>query len=120
MKVYTTQLSNHRKVKEAGVTLVNTTVKSGNEAFAPSWRMVTLWKADVINWSEYTEMYRNKVIGEQWIYEEAWRELLSHKAIALACYCKPGDNCHRHLLVDIIDEIKQKQGYPITRGGELK
>lgn len=119
MDVYTIQLARHRLAKERGIPLVDTTVKSGIRAFAPSWPMVVGYKAGSISEEEYTERFFQKIKEEEWATHDDWKWLLSHEKVALACYCKAHHFCHRYLLVEHLRAIREKQNLPFNYCGEI-
>lgn len=120
MQVYTVQLAQHRLAKAKDIPLVDITVKSGIRTFAPTWRMLTLYQAGTVDAEQYAELYRQKLNDEAWATESDWQWLLSHDRVALACYCRgDGRYCHRHTLVEILREIREKQNLPFEYCGEL-
>lgn len=119
MKVYTIQMAQWRLAKEKGIPLVDITVKSGMQALAPTWRMVTLLKAGAISEQEFAELYLEKLRDDDWANREEWTKLMSNDTMALACYCRAGEFCHRYLLADYLKDLRQKQTLPFTYGGEI-
>lgn len=103
-----------------GVTFLDTTVKSGAQMFAPTWEMVLGIKGGDITEEEYTQMYRAKM-NESWKRDRVkWMALIEgDDPIAIGCYCKPGEFCHRHLLKDIFEKICAAKGLPFYYYGEL-
>lgn len=82
--------------------------------FAPTWDMVSNYKAGRLSESQYTDMYiklmrtrykENKNIFRQLI------EIALAENVALACYCPPGTFCHRHILKDILLKIEPRLQY---------
>lgn len=123
MTVFYTAAVYHRKaVAERNIVLVDTTVKSGNKAFAPSWDIVQAHKqsdhsieADTAYLDVYVPMMR-------FSYREnlsQWLALFEPPEVALGCYCKPGAFCHRHVLVDMLEAVAKKHNLPFSRGGEI-
>lgn len=105
MKVYTFQLAKWRALKAQGIPYLDTTVKSGAIQVAPLWEMALGVKAGTLSPEEYTRRY-NEIL-EYWFFADPlfWEWLISHEVIALGCYCKSGDFCHRHLLVQYLKRI---------------
>ena len=119
MEVYTIQMSQWRVAKELGITLIDTTVKSGVEAFAPTWPMVYGIKNQTLSEEEYRRAYID-IIRRTWRSDaEEWEKLLSMDRVALACYCKAGAFCHRHILKEAVINVCNKRGIGVTDGGEL-
>lgn len=120
MDLFTIQVGRFRLARVHKIEFVDTTVKSGLKIFAPTWEMVLGHKDG--SWSDerYTKEYRRRMI-QSWIdHREEWEKILrSEEPIALACYCKPGDFCHRLLLKDIFKELCEKLEIPYRYYGEL-
>lgn len=103
MELYTVQLSQWRTVAKLDIVLLNTTVKSGNKAFAPSWEIVMDVKRGVISTDEYTRVYHAMMEQSLQTNAKEWERVLGIERVAVACYCQPGVFCHRHLLADIFE-----------------
>jgi uncharacterized protein YeaO (DUF488 family) len=122
MLLYTAQMAKHRKAKKLGLFFLDTTVKSGHPAFAPTWDMVLKFKRREIDWTEYTERYTEKM-RESWRTDrEAWKWLMSQDTLVLACYCNDLVNCHchRYLLRDMVKAIGERYGIEVIDRGELQ
>lgn len=124
MEIYTIQMAQWRKAKEMGVELIDTTVKSGIKAFAPTWDMVTRVKQRTVENSAeeealYTKEYTDLMRASYRANTNQWFELLTKDKIAIACYCKAGDFCHRHLLVKFILALAADAGVPAELKGEI-
>lgn len=99
MKVYTFQLAKWRKVKALEIPYLNTTVKSGEWRLAPTWELLTSYRAGLTDDEGYTTVF-NALMEERYIKEPKYFEAIFNKGtIAFACYCPKGKFCHRHLLV---------------------
>jgi hypothetical protein len=119
MEVWTIQIAQWRLAQQLDITLIDTTVKSGNPAFSPTWEMVSAYKNGCIGEEEYSIHY-NILIREKWItHRNAFEEVLALPKVALACYCKAGDFCHRHLLKRAFSKIASQRGIPFIDHGEL-
>lgn len=120
MRVYTIQLSQWRKLKDTEVSVINTTVKSGIKAFAPSWDIVMGVKSESITPEEYTEVYL-ALLETSWENEpEVWNSLLEYEAIAFSCYCPKGTFCHRHLLAEFYQQKCDGSDSPVILLGEVE
>ena len=78
------------------------TVKSGDKAFAPTWKMVMGSKQDRITDEEYTRQYTELMRQSYKTNRECWNEVLNLDEVILACYCKADSFCHRYLLKDML------------------
>jgi uncharacterized protein YeaO (DUF488 family) len=80
----------------------DTTVKSGNKAFAPTWDMVMNSKSGLLSPSGYTIKFNELMRRSQESHPEIWAELLDQEEVVLVCFCAHGKFCHRHLLAKIL------------------
>jgi uncharacterized protein YeaO (DUF488 family) len=119
MKIYTIQLAQWRLAKKLGIRLLDTTVKSGCFEVAPSWDMVSGSKNGTLSPEAYTTLYDRVIERSQVKYPEFWAALLDHSEIALACYCRPGVFCHRHLLAKHLRKYAESNGVSCEPAGEL-
>lgn len=105
---YTYHIPQHRRLKERGVPLLDTTVKTGHVQVAPRWDMVLGHKRGIISDEQYTEQYH--ALLDYWWFQHSdffdW--VLSHPVIALGCYCRPGAFCHRHLLAAFLSTVSDR------------
>lgn len=120
MQLFSLQLSNWRVARDRKIEVIDTTVRSGDRLFSPSWDIVMGSKNGAISWAEYTAAYRQQMLNSWNVEREAWRAFVRRtEPMAIACYCKPGANCHRHLLIGIFREICQASQLPFEYYGEL-
>lgn len=98
------------------------TVKSGKgigKLFAPTWDMVMGVKQRRITVAEYTERFLN-LLRERYRQDEAaFIDVLKWEQVVLLCYCRPGEFCHRHLVVNVLEKVAKAKGLPFERGGEV-
>lgn len=119
LELYTVQLGNWRKANARGIILVDTTVKSGEPAFAPTWDMVLGHKNGTLSDDEYTARYKAMMEHSMHVNPAQWNELLNQTVVALACYCSPGKFCHRHLLREIVLKEADRRGITAHHRGEI-
>lgn len=119
MNIYTIQIAKWRKAKELNIPLMDTTVKSGVSAFAPSWDIVLGIKGGTLSEEAYREVYVGILRGT-WMNQRAeWEKLLGMNDVALGCYCPPGKFCHRLILKEAVIKILEKRGISYRDCGEL-
>lgn len=99
LQVYTSRLWTKSPYK------LDITIKSGDKAFAPSWKMVMDYKNGVINEEEYTKQYYELMRKSYQSNRERWNELLSQDKVVLCCYCVVGTFCHRYILAEILTKL---------------
>jgi len=108
--VGTMQLASWRDWKKEGFKVVDTTAKSGIEAFSPPYELVGAWKRGELTEGEYEAAYR-KVVDEKKIqFAKYWDHLLSLPKFTLGCYCPTADFCHRHILLGIVVQYLEDHG----------
>ena len=119
MHCYTVQMSQWRKVRASGIILLDTTVKSGDPVFAPTWDLVLGFRNGHISDDAYTKHYYDLMRQSSMHHRARWLDVANSEAMALACYCPVGKFCHRHLLVDLFERVCASYGLPFHRGGEI-
>ena len=120
MIVFTIQVGKWRLAKDRDIKIMDTTVKSGYSLFAPTWDMVLGHKAGTLSDEEYSALYRN-ILLESWKKDrQKWLDFLNDDdQYALACYCRAGKFCHRHLLVKFLRQLCKQLGISFEYYGEL-
>lgn len=120
MQLYTCQLGQWRAAKAAGAELLDITVRSGNRAFAPEWDMVMGHKDGTLSDRDYAGQYGEMMRRSLETNAGEWDRLLNSEApVAIACYCRAGKFCHRHLLKILIERQCARRGIPFAYLGEL-
>lgn len=124
MAFWTTQISNWRWVREQGIILADTTVKSAVDyAFlAPTWVMVNGIQNELITEEMYTDQYHALLRDRYLSWRRFFYDMIEHGRdadIAVACYCRPGKFCHRHLSITVLRKIAEKANLPFEYKGEL-
>ena len=122
MKIFTSYFGNSRKLKEAGIKII--CVAIGKPRFiagipqmlnvCPTRYMVS----GPCSHDEYLKLY-DRILASQDANQVVKQiEMLSGgKDVALCCYEKPGDCCHRHILAKWITE---NTGIEITEFGVVE
>ena len=114
LNIYTCQMSAQRNM-DKGLLFLDVTVKSGDPAFAPTWKMVTSYKAGTLSWEDYTSSYHLLMKSSYRTNRAHWEDLiiraLSTRGLVLVCYCPKGTSeCHRHLLKNYFAGVAGKMG----------
>ena len=120
MKVYTSYFANSKKLAAAGVKVI------GVALYPPKWfygytvRYVaptpSILFAKGQTHEQYTERYKREVLARvnpQQLMAELQR-IGQGQDVALCCFEKPGDFCHRHILAEWLSE---KTGEDIKEWG---
>ena len=124
MDIYTSSLSNWRRIKAFGIDIVDITAKSGFHWFAPEYEYVMQYKNGLMTQEQYTELYIAKMRQSFRQYHANWVLLKHKKDVAFVCYCRYEENghrvfCHRHIFVDLLSKYLTKEGVPHVLKGEL-
>src|SRR4030067_2105383 len=77
--------------------------RSAGHLLSPSWKLLNDYKDGRIDWAQYTERFRREMDCDMCRKEmkRIW-DLSLTKEVFLVCYEKPGDNCHRHILIELM------------------
>lgn len=116
-RIWTVSMSNSKKMDPA-IHLLDTTAKSGVKAFAPNWNDVMRYKDGVVSDEQYTDLYLRKMAESKLTKREDWKRLLAYHDVAVACYCRPGKFCHRHLFVPLMQRYLEDLGHTVEIKGE--
>ena len=122
MKIFTSYFGNSRKLKEAGVNMICVAIgKPRFIAGIPQMLNVCPTRYRVsgpCSREEYLKLY-DRILASQDANQVVKQiEMLSGgKDVALCCYEKPGDFCHRHILAKWITE---NTGIEITEFGVVE
>lgn len=110
----------------AGQLVLNTTIKSGTglgAVFAPTWNMVMQFKGREITWDEYCRRYTLLMRERYQTNTRAFLEALNSDELIVCCYCQDTHEtirqCHRYLLVDILEKVAAHHGIEFESEGEL-
>ncbi len=112
MKIHTST------VRYAGQDRLDITVKSGDQAFAPTWDMVMGFKNGTISWEEYERQY-TALMRQSYAQNTArWLAVLALDEVTLVCYCRDDQECHRRLLAAMLAAVAKKHNIPVEVCGE--
>lgn len=123
MKIFTSYFGNIRKLKQAGVIPIG--ISLGRNKYIPCEYLSYLAPKRYMlddKWTdeEYIKMYREDVLSKVSIdvLRESIRRISEDwtKDVALLCYEKPGDFCHRHIFAEW---MKEQTGYEIKEFGYI-
>jgi uncharacterized protein YeaO (DUF488 family) len=119
MRISTIQLSQWRMLKDTPIMLLDATVKTGDKIFAPNWEIVIDVKSGRITEEEYTRRYTEKMRASYKSHKFHWLEQLKQEHFAIACFCTPGDFCHRHILAKMFEAVGKAEGIEVKLMGEI-
>lgn len=115
MKVYT---SNIRYTGENRLDITRKNNHFKGHHFAPTWKMIHMYKAHKLAWPDYVEQYMDLINHRLRTNPETSKivaELLSKGEVTFMCFCRNPDKCHRTVLADMFVTM-----YGATYGGEIK
>lgn len=118
-RLWTIQLGKWRLAVAKDIPVLNVTAGSGIQAFAPDVELVMLYKRGQISPQDYEQAYRNRMAESKLRFPGTWELLLDKPKLAVACYCKAGDFCHRHIFVKLMTGYLAEQGKDAHYEGEL-
>lgn len=111
----------------AGECVLDTTVKSGTglgAVFAPTWDMVMQFKHREISWEAYSQQYTNLMRQRYPANKAAFLVALNSDELIVCCYCQDTHattrQCHRYLLVEILEKVAQHHTIGFKSIGELR
>jgi uncharacterized protein YeaO (DUF488 family) len=119
VRLFTIQLAQWRKAKQQGIPVLDTTVRTGDKCFAPSWDMVMGVKSGELTEDEYTKLYKLKMLDSIEQNPSRWGEVLKMDSVAVACYCPKGTFCHRHITAEILQKLCLHNHIPCVMEGEV-
>lgn len=120
MRIYTSYFGNSKKLQQAGIKVI------GISLYPPRWfngislKQVAPTKSILFSngqtQEDYTRRYRSEVLSRQDMQQflKTVEQASGGQDVALCCYEKPEDFCHRHILADW---IKEKLGIEISEYG---
>lgn len=108
MKIYTSYFANGKKLSKAGITMI------GIALYPPKWFYGVSLKTVSPTYSilheedhdRYTERFKKEVLGrvDPKEFLESVERYSDGKDVALCCFEKPGDFCHRHIVAEWLNE----------------
>lgn len=120
MKLWTTALSQWRFVQAKGIPLFDITLKSGDPYFSPTASLLYAYKRGEIDSTTYTQEF-TRLMRERWVENRnQWLVVLDQPEVAIACFCRAGGFCHRHLVVDFAMKAAPHFGIDLQYQGELR
>jgi len=117
--IWTIQMARWRYAKDLGLQITDITVKSGIQAFSPTWEDLYEYRRGQIGMLEYSRRYHEKMMHSLQTDRSLWDQFLNKKDIVLGCYCPAGNFCHRYLFTNLLVSYLQQNGRTVEYKGEL-
>lgn len=117
--IFTLQMSMWRFARDLNIPYYDITVKTGNKLFAPTWEDLIAYRNGEISNEEYSRRYYAKVVPTIRTHPQEWNKMAEHKTFAFACFCKPGNFCHRYLFAMLYIDYLKSHGATVEFMGEL-
>lgn len=80
---------------------VDTTVRANIPYISPDWDHVLGYKNGSLSQQDYEKWYLER-LSEQKDFVKQYVKNLQQQNIVFLCYCKDGDFCHTHILIDFL------------------
>ena len=122
MKLYTVSLSQYRECEKLNIPLHSITRwgKTTDPIFAPSVALLKAFKAGEATQEQYVNRYRAEMAQSCVINRNYWINFIeTNESIAIACYEKYGDFCHRYMLARMLEIFGKYYNYKIDYLGEI-
>lgn len=118
MKLYTVQISQFRKVPP-DTEFISIALKGGLKEFSPTWDLLSRSKSGLASPEQYTSEFYPLMRKSYQENRDSWVDLINKDKVAIGCFCRNGNFCHRYLLVDIIKKVCEKHGIEFEYCGEI-
>lgn len=118
LEVWTGRICDWRYWDNTDVLFVDTSLKSGEKEFAPTPELLWPYKQGIVSKDEYEQVFLNLTRKRFQRNPDPWYWLIHQQKICLACYCKEGEFCHRHLLKEMIRKLCKREGIQFIDRGE--
>jgi hypothetical protein len=119
INIWTIQLGQRRIAEKRGIKILDITAKSGIRAFAPLFSDVMAYKNGIMSEESYTEVYKYRMEESRKRFPNTWRQLWSEENVAVACYCRAGVFCHRHLFVPMMKKFLEENQCEVILHDEI-
>lgn len=121
IQIWTIALSQWREAKVLNIPLLDITAKSGIKAFSPDFNLVIDYKEGIVDEIVYEASYLEKMRYSLRTHPDIWNNLLTiNPKIAIACYCRAGRFCHRHLFRVLMEKYLVTKGHTVQYMGEIE
>jgi hypothetical protein len=122
--LFTAQIAQRFRVAKMGIPVLDTTVKSGDSTFAPSWDIVMRHKGGALTDRGYTDVYKGMMRQSYRQATERWLAVIQQPSVCIMCYCAACTQekyvfCHRLVLVSMYEKICQLNGRAFHYVGEI-
>ena len=118
MQCYTYQIGKIEAIEGVeDINIINASVKSGHRWLAPTWALLMAYKKGEIT---EAEKFQSLMRLRYRRYKNLFEAMAKRENVAFGCYCKKGEFCHRHLLVDMFERICSNYDIPFHYNGELE
>lgn len=109
MKIYTSYFANGAKLQKAGIMIIGIALYppkwfSGisNKYVSPSWDILHNSKSE----EDYVQRFNSEILARRdpKVFLTAIEKIANGKDVALCCFEKPDEFCHRHLVAKWLNE----------------
>ena len=109
MKIYTSYFSNGAKLTKAGIMMIGIALYPpkwftglSNKYVSPSWDILHNSKSE----EDYVQRFNSEILAHRdpKAFLSAIEKMANGKDVALCCYEKPDEFCHRHIVAKWLNE----------------
>ena len=109
MKIYTSYFSNGAKLAKAGIMMIGIALYPpkwftglSNKYVSPSWDILHNSKSE----EDYVQRFNSEILAHRdpKAFLSAIEKMANGKDVALCCFEKPDEFCHRHLVAKWLNE----------------
>lgn len=110
MKIYTSYFSNHKKLSKHGIVMIGIALFPPKWFYGQSLKMLaptySIFNQKPFDEQRYTERFKKEVLANLDVRKviDIIDSLGEGKDVALCCYEKPEDFCHRHIVAEWLQE----------------
>jgi uncharacterized protein YeaO (DUF488 family) len=99
-------LANMRNLPKDSVKIVVT--RSAGHMLSPSWALLNDYKSGKIDWAGYVKTFTREMDNPACVaIMREIKKLAKENDVFLICFEAPGKNCHRYLLIDMINKLDE-------------
>lgn len=78
--------------------------RSAGHILSPSWTLLNAYRAKQIDWAQYVVRFKQEMNNPACTEEmRKIAEMAKTQDVFLVCFEPPGQNCHRFLLIEMIE-----------------
>ncbi len=97
-------LANMKNLPKGAIKIVTT--RSAGHMLSPSWALLNDYKNGKVDWAGYVKIFYREMDNSACVtVMREIKKLAETRDVYLICYEAPGKNCHRYILMEMINNI---------------